>query len=52
VTGTPRKMAFGDGWTFYQMPWRQWAKGAVVNYAAYPVYSPDLVKSLGHRVRS
>jgi len=51
VTGTPRKMAFGDGWTFYQMPWRQWAKGGVVNYAAYPVYSPDLVKSLGHRAR-
>jgi hypothetical protein len=52
VTGTPRKMAFGDGWTFYQMPWSQWAKGKVVNYAGYPVYSPDLVKSFKHRARN
>jgi len=41
VTGTDRKMVFGDGWTFYQMPWKQWAKGSTVNYAAYAVYSPD-----------
>jgi lipoprotein-anchoring transpeptidase ErfK/SrfK len=40
VKGTDRKMAFGDGWTFYQMPWKKWAKGSSVNYAAYPVYSP------------
>jgi lipoprotein-anchoring transpeptidase ErfK/SrfK len=51
VTGTPRRMAFGDGWTFYQMPWRQWSKGGAVNYAGYPVYSPDLVKSFRHRAR-
>jgi lipoprotein-anchoring transpeptidase ErfK/SrfK len=51
VTGTPRKMAFGDGWTFYQLPWRQWAKGRAVNYAGYPVYSPDLVNSFRHRAR-
>ena len=42
VTGTNRKMVFGDGWTFYQMPWKQWAKGTAVNYAGYAVYSPDL----------
>jgi lipoprotein-anchoring transpeptidase ErfK/SrfK len=39
VTGTNRRMSFGDGWTFYQMPWRQWAKGSPINYAAYTVYS-------------
>src|SRR5215475_8429065 len=47
VTGTGRKMAFGDGWTFYQMPWRQWAKGSTVNYASYATYSPNLA---GHRL--
>jgi hypothetical protein len=36
-------MAYDDGWTFYQMPWKQWAKGATVNYATYPVYSPGVV---------
>ena len=41
VMGTNRKMVFGDGWTFYQMPWKLWAKGSAVNYAAYPVYSPN-----------
>lgn len=41
VTGTNRKMAFGDGWTFYQMPWSQWAEGSTINYAAYGHYSPD-----------
>jgi len=54
VLGTDRKMAFGDGWTFYQMPWKQWAKGSSVNYAAYPVYpaySPNLPWPLRHRVR-
>jgi len=51
VTGTNRKMAFDDGWTFYQMPWSQWAKGAAVNYAAHRVYSPHLVNSLRHRAR-
>jgi lipoprotein-anchoring transpeptidase ErfK/SrfK len=40
VTGTNRKMVFGDGWTFYQMPWRRWAKGSKVNYASYATYSP------------
>jgi hypothetical protein len=40
VTGTDRKMVFGDGWTFYQMPWKQWAKAAAINYAGYAVYSP------------
>jgi lipoprotein-anchoring transpeptidase ErfK/SrfK len=43
VKGTNRKMAFDDGWTFYQMPWKQWAKGTTVNYATYPVYSPGVV---------
>jgi lipoprotein-anchoring transpeptidase ErfK/SrfK len=42
VMGTNRKMTFGDGWTFYQMPWRQWAKGSTINYASYSVYSPYL----------
>jgi len=42
VTGTNRKMAFGDGWTFYQMPWKQWSKGSRVNYASYAPYSPSL----------
>ena len=41
VTGTNRKMAFGDGWTFYQMPWKQWAKGSAINYASYPTYSAE-----------
>ncbi|HEX6931661.1 MAG TPA: Ig-like domain-containing protein [Streptosporangiaceae bacterium] len=48
VTGTDRKMAFGDGWTFYQLPWKQWAKGSAVNYAAYPLYSPQ---PIGLRLR-
>jgi lipoprotein-anchoring transpeptidase ErfK/SrfK len=43
VTGTSRKMAFGDGWTFYQMPWKEWAKGGIINYAAYAASSPGLV---------
>ena len=51
VTGTTRKMAFGDGWTFYQMPWKQWAKGSAINYASYPIYSPEPT-SLRLRVRS
>jgi len=41
VTGTDRKMAFGDGWTFYQMPWSQWAKGSPINYAGYSTYAPN-----------
>lgn len=51
VTGTDRKMAFDDGWTFYQMPWKQWVKGSTVNYAAYAAYTPNLVWPLRHRVR-
>ncbi len=51
VTGTNRKMAFGDGWTFYQMPWKQWAKHSPINYASYAVYSPKLA-GLERRVRS
>jgi hypothetical protein len=31
----------GDGWTFYQVPWKQWAKGSVINYASYATYSPS-----------
>jgi len=42
VTGTDRKMVFGDGWTFYQMPWAQWAKGSPINYAAYAPHLPSL----------
>ena len=42
VTGTSRKMTFDDGWTFYQMPWKQWVKGSTINYAAYPPYSLNL----------
>ena len=42
VTGTDRKMAFDDGWTFYQMPWKQWAKGSTINYPAYAAHPPDL----------
>jgi lipoprotein-anchoring transpeptidase ErfK/SrfK len=38
IKGTDRKMAFDDGWTFYQMPWKQWKKGSVVDYASYPTY--------------
>lgn len=54
IMGTNRKMAFGDGWTFYQMPWRQWAKGSTVNYASYPPYVPTFagsaqVQHLGER---
>ncbi len=41
VTGTDRKMAFDDGWTFYQMPWKQWANGSTINYAAYAAHSPN-----------
>jgi hypothetical protein len=44
-------MAFGDGWTFYQMPWKQWAKGSAINYASYPTYSPEPA-GLSLRVRS
>jgi lipoprotein-anchoring transpeptidase ErfK/SrfK len=47
IKGTDRKMAFDDGWTFYQMPWKQWSKGAHVNYASYPTYSPNSPHSPG-----
>lgn len=40
IKGTARRMAFDDGWTFYQMPWKQWAKGSTIKYASYPTYSP------------
>lgn len=50
IAGTDRKMAFGDGWTFYQMPWRQWKKGSTVNYASYPTYSPNQHHA-GHKLR-
>jgi lipoprotein-anchoring transpeptidase ErfK/SrfK len=49
ITGTNRKMAFDDGWTFYQMPWKQWSKGSIVNYASYPTYSPSVHQ---HRPRT
>jgi lipoprotein-anchoring transpeptidase ErfK/SrfK len=52
VTGTNRKMTFGDGWTFYQMPWKQWAKGSTINYAAYAASPPDLARALRLRVRN
>ena len=52
VTGTNRAMAFGDGWTFYQMPWKQWAKGSTINYAAYAAYPPNLARALRLRVRN
>ena len=51
VTGTNRKMVFGDGWTFYQMPWRRWAKGSTVNYATYATYSPHSQNPTGLRLR-
>jgi lipoprotein-anchoring transpeptidase ErfK/SrfK len=52
VTGTNRTMAFGDGWTFYQMPWKQWAKGSTINYAAYAASPPNLAWVLRHRARN
>lgn len=51
VTGTSRKMAFDDGWTFYQMPWKQWAKGSTINYPAYAAHSPNLPAALRLRAR-
>jgi len=50
VMGTDRKMAFDDGWTFYQMSWKQWAKGSTINYAAYATYSANLAWPLRHRL--
>jgi lipoprotein-anchoring transpeptidase ErfK/SrfK len=50
VMGTDRKMAFDDGWTFYQMSWKQWAKGSTINYAAYAAYSANPAWPLRHRV--
>jgi len=52
VTGTDRKMAFDDGWTFYQMPWKQWVKGSTVNYAAYAAHPADLAETLRLRTRT
>jgi lipoprotein-anchoring transpeptidase ErfK/SrfK len=52
VTGTNRKMAFGDGWTLYQMPWKRWVKGSTVNYATYALYSADLAGQLRLRART
>src|SRR5258708_19104537 len=52
VTGTNRAMAFGDGWTFYQMPWKQWAKASTINYAADTAYPPNLARALRLRVRN
>ncbi len=51
VTGTNRKMAFDDGWTFYQMPWKQWAKGSAINYAAYAAHPADPATALRLRAR-
>jgi lipoprotein-anchoring transpeptidase ErfK/SrfK len=51
VTGTDRKMVFGDGWTFYQMPWHQWAKGSAINYASYATWSGNPA-GIRFRVRS
>lgn len=51
VAGTDRKMIFGDGWTFYQMSWSRWSKGATINYASYPVYTARPVGSLSPKVQ-
>lgn len=45
VMGTDRRMAFDDGWTFYQMSWHQWIKGSIVNYASYPPYVPSFASA-------
>jgi lipoprotein-anchoring transpeptidase ErfK/SrfK len=49
IRGTDRKMTFGDGWTFYQMPWKQWARGSAINYASYATHAPNL---LDHKLQA
>lgn len=31
VTGTSRKVAWNNGWSYYQMPWSQWVKGSALD---------------------
>ena len=31
VTGTSRKLAWNNGWSYYQMPWSQWVKGSALD---------------------
>ncbi|GAA3206580.1 L,D-transpeptidase [Actinocorallia longicatena] len=31
VTGTKRKLAWNNGWSFYQMPWKEWVKGGALD---------------------
>jgi lipoprotein-anchoring transpeptidase ErfK/SrfK len=32
VEGTNRTMSWDDGWTFYQMPWKQWMAASLASY--------------------
>ena len=32
VEGTDRPMSWDDGWTFYQMPWKQWMGASLASY--------------------
>jgi lipoprotein-anchoring transpeptidase ErfK/SrfK len=32
VEGTRRPMSWDDGWTFYQMPWKQWSATSLARY--------------------
>jgi len=32
VEGTDRPMSWDDGWTFYQMPWKQWMAPSLARY--------------------
>lgn len=34
VEGTRRPMSWDDGWTFYQMPWKQWNAANLASYTA------------------
>lgn len=30
VTGSKRQLAWNNGWSYYQMPWKQWVKGSAL----------------------
>jgi len=40
VTGTPRPLASGNGWTDWNMDWQQWVEGSATNGDAVSSSAP------------
>jgi lipoprotein-anchoring transpeptidase ErfK/SrfK len=47
VTGTPRPLASGNGWTDWNMDWQQWVAGSATNPAASSSTAPTPLGSYG-----